>query len=404
MVKISCKILQYMASNKIKDIGIYVHIPFCKQKCYYCDFISYANKKNLIDRYVNVLIKEIIDVAEGNRMDYENNLDSLFNVNTIYIGGGTPSFIDSKYIVKILNTIKQYFKLSNNIEITLEVNPGTLDEKKLKNYFEAGVNRLSIGLQTTNDELLKEIGRIHTYNDFINTYSLARKVGFKNINADLIIGLPKQTIEDVEKSVNSLIKLGLEHLSVYSLILEEGTVLEEKVRSGKLNLPEDEEERNMYWKVKKILEKNSYKHYEISNFAKNGYESKHNLDCWNQKEYIGFGASAHSYTNGVRYSNIDNLEKYIENYENDKEVDNFVFHEKQTHNMKVKEYMMLGLRKIDGVCIQDFKEKFAANPIYVFKEELEKLVNEELIEIDGDYIKLTNKGIDLANLVWEEFV
>ena len=388
----------------MKDIGIYVHIPFCKHKCYYCDFISYANKESLVERYINVLIREITDVATGNRLDYENGIDELFNVNTIYVGGGTPSFIESKYIVNIISTIKEYFKINENAEITLEVNPGTVNENKLKDYFNAGVNRLSIGLQATNDSLLKEIGRIHTYEEFLNTYKLARKIGFKNINADLMIGLPKQTIEDVEKAVNDLIKLGLEHISVYSLILEEGTVLEEQIRSGKLKLPEDEEEREMYWKVKSILEANGYIHYEISNFAKKGYESQHNLDCWRQKEYVGFGVAAHSYTNDVRYSNIENLEEYIENYENGKIADNFVFHEKQTHNMKVKEYMMLGLRKLKGVCIQEFKEKFAANPIYVFKNELEKLVGEELIEIDGDYIKLTYKGLDLANLVWEEFV
>lgn len=388
----------------MKDIGIYVHIPFCKHKCYYCDFISYVNKESLVERYINVLIREITDVATGNRLDYENGIDELFNVNTIYIGGGTPSFIESKYIVNIISTIKEYFKINENAEITLEINPGTVNENKLKDYFNAGVNRLSIGLQATNDSLLKEIGRIHTYEEFLNTYKLARKIGFKNINADLMIGLPKQTIEDVEKAVNDLIKLGLEHISVYSLILEEGTVLEEQIRSGKLKLPEDEEEREMYWKVKSILEANGYIHYEISNFAKKGYESQHNLDCWRQKEYVGFGVAAHSYTNGVRYSNIENLEEYIENYENDKLEDNFVFNEKQTHNMKVKEYMMLGLRKLKGVSIQEFKEKFAANPIYVFKNELEKLVNEDLLEIDGDYIRLTKRGLDLANLVWEEFV
>lgn len=388
----------------MKDIGIYVHIPFCKHKCYYCDFISYANKESLVERYINVLIREITDVATGNRLDYENGIDELFNVNTIYIGGGTPSFIESKYIVNIISTIKEYFKINENAEITLEVNHGTVNENKLKDYFNASVNRLSIGLQATNDSLLKEIGRIHTYEEFLNTYKLARKIGFKNINADLMIGLPKQTIEDVEKAVNDLIKLGLEHISVYSLILEEGTVLEEQIRSGKLKLPEDEKEREMYWKVKSILEANGYIHYEISNFAKKGYESQHNLDCWRQKEYVGFGVAAHSYTNDVRYSNIENLEEYIENYENDKLEETFIFNEKLTHNMKVKEYMMLGLRKLNGVSIQEFKEKFAANPIYVFKNELEKLVNEDLLEIDGDYIRLTKRGLDLANLVWEEFV
>lgn len=388
----------------MKNIGVYVHIPFCKQKCYYCDFISYANKENIIEKYVNTVIKEIKDVANSNKQDYENKKDDLLNINTIYIGGGTPSFIDSKYIVKILETLKEEFEISKDIEITLEVNPGTVNEEKLKDYISIGVTRLSIGLQSTNNNLLKEIGRIHTYEDFLNTYKLARKVGFKNINADLIIGLPNQTINDVEMSVSKLVELELEHISVYSLILEEGTKLEELIRSGKLELPEDEGERRMYWRVKEILEKNEYIHYEISNFAKKGYESKHNLDCWYQKEYIGFGVAAHSYTNGIRYSNIENMEDYIKNYETGEVTENFVFHEKQTHNMKVKEYMMLGLRKLKGISIQEFKEKFAANPIYAFKNELEKLVNENLLEIDGDYIKLTKKGLDLANLVWEEFV
>lgn len=388
----------------MKNIGVYVHIPFCKQKCYYCDFISYANKENIIEKYVNTVIKEIKDVANSNKQDYENKKDDLLNINTIYIGGGTPSFIDSKYIVKILETLKEEFEISKDIEITLEVNPGTVNEEKLKDYISIGVTRLSIGLQSTNNNLLKEIGRIHTYEDFLNTYKLARKVGFKNINADLIIGLPNQTINDVEMSVSKLVELELEHISVYSLILEEGTKLEELIRSGKLGLPEDEGERRMYWRVKEILEKNEYIHYEISNFAKKGYESKHNLDCWYQKEYIGFGVAAHSYTNGIRYSNIENMEDYIKNYETGEVAENFVFHEKQTHNMKVKEYMMLGLRKLKGISIQEFKEKFAANPIYAFKNELEKLVNENLLEIDGDYIKLTKKGLDLANLVWEEFV
>ena len=388
----------------MKEIGIYIHIPFCKHKCYYCDFISYVNKENIIEKYINVLVKEIKDVAVSNKLDYENKLDDLLKVNTIYIGGGTPSFIDSKYIVRIVEEIINNFEVDKDAEITIEVNPGTVNREKLEDYFKSGINRLSIGLQSTNDNLLKEIGRIHTYEDFLDTYALSRKVGFKNINADLIINIPNQTIEDVEGSVNKLIDLELEHISVYSLILEEGTVLEKQVKSGKLELLDDEEERNMYWKVKKLLERNGYIHYEISNFAKPEHESRHNLDCWSQKEYIGFGAAAHSYTNGIRYSNIENIEKYIENYENGKIENNFVFHEKQTHNMKIKEYMMLGLRKIKGISIQEFKEKFAANPIYVFRSELGKLVDEGLIEIDGDYIKLTSRGIDLANLVWEEFV
>lgn len=388
----------------MKNIGIYIHIPFCKQKCYYCDFVSYTNKSNLIEEYVNALLKEIKDVAEGNKNDYENKRDNLFLVQTVYIGGGTPSFIDSEYIVNIIKVIREKFKIADNAEITIEINPGTVNEKKLSDYFNIGINRLSIGLQSTKDDLLKLIGRIHTYDEFVYTYNLARKIGFSNINADLIIGLPNQRIEDVEKSVNELIELGLEHVSLYSLILEEGTVLDKKIKNKELILISDEEERKMYWKAKKILEENGYKHYEISNFAKNGYESKHNLDCWNQKEYIGFGAAAHSYTNNVRYSNIECVEEYISNIKENHPEKNFVFHEKQTQSIKINEYMMLGLRKIDGISIKKFKELFTANPIFVFKEELDKLFKEELIEINGDYIKLTNKGLDFANLVWEEFV
>lgn len=388
----------------MKNIGIYIHIPFCKQKCYYCDFISYSKKDNLIEEYINAILEEIKDVAKGNKDDYENRKDDLFLVKTIYIGGGTPSYINSKYIVKIVKLIKDEFKIAEDIEITLEVNPGTVNKEKLKDYYEIGINRLSIGLQSTNDELLKLIGRIHTYSEFEDAYNWARKVGFNNINADLIIGLPKQKIDDVEKSVKRLIELGLEHISVYSLILEEGTVLEKKVENKELELVSDDEERNMYWCAKKMLEENGYKHYEISNFAKNGYESKHNMDCWNQKEYIGFGVAAHSYTNNIRYSNIECVENYISNIKENRLEKNFVFNEKQTQSMKIREYMMLGLRKIDGVSIKKFKELFIANPIMIFKEELEKLIKEELLEIDGDYIKLTNKGLDLANLVWEEFI
>lgn len=388
----------------MKEVGIYVHIPFCKHKCYYCDFISYADKNSLIDEYIKWLNYEIKEVGQGNRLDYENKLDDLVFVKTIYIGGGTPSFIESKYITEILKTIKGNFVVDENAEITMEMNPGTVDENKLKDYYNCGINRLSIGLQETNNALLKEIGRIHTYEDFENTYSLARNVGFKNINVDLMLGLPNQNILDLENSINKILDLDPEHISVYSLILEENTVLKNKVDQGILTLPEDEMERKMYYTVKNMLENNGYIHYEISNFAKKGFESKHNLDCWSQKEYMGFGAAAHSYTNNFRFSNIENIEEYINNFKNNKEEDNLIFHEKQNRESKMKEYMMLGLRKIEGVNIQQFKNKFVENPIFIFRKEIEKLVNEELLEVNGNFIKLTKKGLDLANLVWEEFV
>ena len=367
----------------MNEVNLYIHIPFCKKKCYYCDFISYSNKDDYIEEYIDTVIKE-----------YSNYKAEEYIIKTVYIGGGTPSYIDSKYIVKLLKEIN----IEKAEEITIEINPGTVTKEKLIDYRNSGINRLSIGLQATQDTLLKEIGRIHTYNEFLDTYNMAREVGFKNINIDLMLALPKQHIEDLIQSVKKIIELNPEHISIYSLILEEGTKMYDMVNKQKCTLPKEDEEREMYWAVKNILEKNGYNHYEISNFAKNGYYSKHNIDCWNQKEYIGIGVAAHSYLNNRRYSNLGNIEEYIKKY-NDKEI-----HEIQDKISQEKEYMILGLRKLEGVYISEFELKFNENPIYLFRNELNKLVNLELIEIDLNNIRLTDKGLDLANIVWEEFI
>ena len=290
-------------------------------------------------------------------------------------------------------------------EITLEVNPGTVTEEKLKIYKKVGINRLSIGLQSTDNNILKTIGRIHSYEDFLNTYKLARNQGFDNINVDLMIGLPNQKILDIKNSLEKITELKPKHISVYSLIVEENTPIEKMLNIGKLELPNEEIERNMYWYVKNFLELNGYKHYEISNFAKEGYESKHNLDCWNQKEYIGFGVAAHSYIADVRFGNTDSIEEYLKNCKSGEFEKNRIIDEVEKDVFSIEqEFMLIGLRKIDGVSIQDFKNKFGENPIFVFKDELSKLVDEGLIVVDFDKIRLTNKGLDLANLVWEEFV
>ena len=269
----------------------------------------------------------------------------------------------------------------------------------LQLYKKIGINRLSIGLQSTHDRLLKQIGRIHTFEDFLNTYNMAKKVGFDNINVDLMIGLPNQTIADIKQSLEAVTSLEPKHISVYSLIVEENTVLAKLIDSNELKLPDEELERNMYWYVKNYLELNGYNHYEISNFAKKGFESKHNLDCWNQEEYIGFGLAAHSYINNIRFSNTEDLNDYLNNGWQSK-----IIQEEQNETSKKYEYMLLGLRKIEGVAIQKFKEKFGENPLFIFRNELNKLVSEELVIVQNDNIKLTNKGLDLANLVWEEFV
>ncbi len=374
----------------MKELGIYIHIPFCKRKCHYCDFLSFSDKVCLIEKYVKAL-KQEIDKTKISKNEYA--------VKTIYFGGGTPSFINSKYIVDILQEIKNKFNILENAEITIEANPGTVNEQKLNDYFNVGINRISFGVQSTNSDLLKLIGRIHSYSSFVNGYNLARDIGFKNINVDLMIGLPVQSLEDVKKDLKRILILKPEHISVYSLIVEEGTKIEEKLNKKELYLPSEEIERKMYWQVKEELEKQKYVHYEISNFAKHGYESKHNMSCWNQEEYIGFGLGAHSYFNNMRYSNTIDFDEYFDCPKYSK-----IIYETQTKDDKMKEYMLLGLRKIDGVKISEFKNKFVDNPIYLYREQLNKLSKEDLIQIDDDNIKLTNKGIDLANLVWEEFV
>ena len=292
---------------------------------------------------------------------------------------------------------KKLNKKFENMEITIEVNPGTVTEEKLVAYKNVGINRLSIGLQSTNNNILKQIGRIHTFEDFKNTYQLAERVGFNNINVDLMLGLPNQTVQDLKDSLEKVRNFKPNHISVYSLIVEEGTKIEAEISNGNIKLPDEEQERNMYWYVKNTLELNGYEHYEISNFAKKGKESKHNMNCWEQKEYIGFGLAAHSYLKGIRYCNLESLQKYIH-------MKNKIINEIQNEYDKKKEYMLLGLRKINGISISKFKEKFIDNPLYVFRKELSKLVEEGLLEIDGDFIKLTNRGLDLANIVWEEFV
>lgn len=377
----------------MREIGIYLHIPFCKKKCDYCDFVSFSGKETKMEEYVEALKKEI-----------RSQKREVIQIKTIYFGGGTPSILPVGKIKELLEEVRNIGQVEENAEITIEVNPGMVTKEKLREYLACGINRISIGLQTTNDVLLQQIGRIHTYETFLKTYREIKEMGFTNKNIDLMLALPNQEMQDLRKSIKEIIALNPEHISIYSLILEEGTKLFEKVEKKECILPKDEIERKMYWQVKKELEKAGYQHYEISNFAKPGYESKHNNDCWKQKEYLGFGVAAYSYFDGVRYSNTEQLEEYIKNVMigNNEKIKQI--QEVQGMEEKQKEFMLLGLRRIDGVRISDFKTKFIQNPIYTFRKEWSKLVKQELIEIEEDSIKLTRKGLDFANLVFEEFV
>lgn len=372
----------------MRNFGIYVHIPFCQRKCKYCDFASIDKwNENSQESYVQALLKEI------------ENTNQKGNVTTIYFGGGTPSILYAEAIRQILQAVQRKFTVAEETEITLEVNPGTANLDKLIAYRKIGINRLSIGLQATQNRLLTLLGRIHTYENFLEIYQQARKAGFRNLNVDLMLGLPTQTLEELKQSLEKVVNLNSEHISLYSLILEEGTALEKLVNEKKIEMISEDLERQMYWEAKKMLEQNGYFHYEISNFAKRNFESKHNLACWNQEEYLGFGLAAHSYVNQKRFSNETNLEKYLK-----KAGSNKILQEKQNFEEQAKEYMMLGLRKIEGVSISKFEQKFQIHPLFYFRFEISKLEEKGLLEVDLDKIRLTEKGLDFANLVFKEFV
>ena len=357
--------------------AIYIHIPFCEKKCYYCDFLSFANKKDEIGKYIEKLIEEI-------KLYPENTY------KTVYFGGGTPSLIEPKVIKRILDNLK----IEKNAEITFEVNPKTVDEKKLNELKEIGINRLSIGCQSFDNEILKRIGRIHNAEEAINTYEMARKVGFDNINLDLIFATPNQSMEKLDKDLEKIIKLNPEHIAIYSLIWEKGTKLWEMEKRGELKETDQYIEADMYEKIIKILKENGYIHYEISNFAKKGYESKHNTKYWRNEKYLGIGLGASGYIDNIRYKNVINFKDYYKMIENQKRP----ILEKEIINQKSEEEYkcMLGLRLLEeGVSIET-KENV---------KKAEKLIDSGYLKIKKDkkYI-LTSKGVMLANNVFMEFL
>ncbi|SHH34112.1 oxygen-independent coproporphyrinogen-3 oxidase [Caloranaerobacter azorensis DSM 13643] len=374
-------------------LGIYIHIPFCVSKCFYCDFNSYTDKSYIIKDYIKYLKKEI-DLYSVELKDYK--------VKTIFIGGGTPSSIDSKFLCDIVNHIYKKFNLSTLIEFTVEANPKTLDKYKLKDYKNLGINRMSLGLQSFNDKLLKSIGRIHTARDFLESYDLIRKFGFDNVNVDVMFNLPGQTIKDVIDTLKKVIALKPEHISFYSLKIEEGTLFYKLYNESRLDLPDEDTERDMYHKGIELLEDNNFIHYEISNFAKHGYECKHNLIYWNVKPYLGLGLSAHSNINSKRWSNFRNFKQYFKCLDNGRLP--IEENEEIDVEMEMAEFMILGLRLIKGIEKLDFKKRFGLNVDDIYGMQLRSLENKGLIENKEEYIKLTKRGIDLSNLVFMELL
>lgn len=376
----------------MEKLGIYIHIPFCIKKCDYCDFVSVKINDGLIEEYINDLIKEI---------EIYSKLISKYVIDSIFIGGGTPSSIDSKFIGKIFEKLYSSFNIDSKAEITIEVNPGTINKKKLEAYKDFGINRISLGAQSLNDKILQNIGRIHNEQDILNTIKLIKLEGFDNINSDLMIGLPEQTLHDVISSLEKIVELNLTHISLYSLIIEEGTKLYKLEQNGKLNLPNEDEERLMYHEAKKLLEKNGYRQYEISNFSKPDFECKHNLKYWTLKPYVGIGLNSHSNIWDYRYWNYSNFKEYhnylmkgklpIEN----KEYINII--------SKITEFMILGIRLNSGINREEFKRVFGTDMDYYYKDAIQENINNGLIFDDGKNIKLTSKGLDLSNIVELDF-
>lgn len=373
----------------MKEISLYIHIPFCKNKCMYCDFPSFAGKDNLRDRYVAALIKEIKMKAEQ------------YIIKTVFIGGGTPTYLTLEEMDMLLSAIDK-LKFADDYEFTVECNPGTLTFEKLKLMKDRKVNRLSIGLQSTNNSLLKTIGRIHDYKTFEENYNLARKAGFDNINVDLMFGLPDQKVSDWIETLEDIVKLNPEHISAYSLIIEEGTPFYNMYNNDRLNLPSEDDEREMYHSAKRILEQNGYHQYEISNFAKQGRECRHNEVYWMLDEYLGCGSAASSYVGGNRYKNEENIEKYINDIENGKTSVEEEIHNSLDDNME--EFMFMGLRMTRGVCEKTFEKRFGVKIDTIYKDVIDKHINEKLLVRENGRIYLTAKGIELSNYVMSDFI
>ena len=378
------------------EIGIYIHIPFCLKKCFYCDFNSYADKENLIEKYVFALCKEILENSE---------ILSEYKVTTIYIGGGTPSYIDPKYIKQIMDTIYLCIDRSSVEEITIEANPNSITKEKLEIYKMSGINRLSIGLQSNHNSILKKIGRVHTIEDFEKALDIANSVGIDNISLDLIYPLPDLSFNQFKDTVDYVVSLkskNIKHISVYNLEVHENTKLAFLLNENYVSLVDEDEEYEMYKYLKDTLQNNGYNRYEISNYAISGYESKHNLRYWNQELYLGFGAGASSFFGGTRYKNETSIEKYIDNILNNKSV--IIEKEELDLLSLIKEYIILQLRKIDGLSLSAFKSKYKKDIYSLFSIEIAQLEKDGLLVKDNDNIKLTSRGLEVANLAWEKFI
>jgi len=380
-------------------LGIYIHIPFCVRKCAYCDFLSAPPESaEAMQEYVDALCREIILKSSI----YATNNNKATIVDTVFFGGGTPSLLATEDLGRIIHTLRKHFGVAENAEITVECNPDTVDLEKLKFYKEQGVNRISFGLQSACNEELKMLGRIHSYEKFLESFNAAREAGFANVNVDLISAIPGQTPAGWEETLRKVAELAPEHISAYSLILEEGTKLFEE--QDNYTFPTEDEDAGMYEATESILSEYGYKRYEISNYAKEGYESRHNNRYWKRGEYLGFGVGAASFVDNERFNNISDVDKYKMCEDLTEECETL------TSAESMAEFFYLGLRRMAGVCFEDFAKEFETSPLGIYGEVISKLVGQGLLEYIKDAagenigVRLTGEGIFLSNRVFMEFV
>lgn len=378
-----------------QPISLYLHIPFCVKKCHYCDFLSFPGcSLSRQTEYMEAMIEEIHayrEVAE----DYE--------VKTIFLGGGTPSLLDEKLVERLFHELYSVWRIDPGAEITIEANPGTLNREKLMCYHAIGVNRLSIGLQSTVDQELKTIGRIHNYEQFLANYYLARETGFNNMNIDIMSALPGQTLISYGRTLERILKLQPEHISSYSLILEEGTDFWENEEIERA-LPSEQAERIMYHYTKKCLQNAGYERYEISNYAKSGYACIHNQVYWTGGEYLGLGLGAASYWKGMRFSNTSDMKEYLENCRKGRVTENRKEIMAATRKSRMEEYMFLGLRLVCGVSIPEFERRFGIPMTRVYGTVIRSYIGQGLLKIEQNRLMLTEMGIDVSNSIMADFL
>ncbi len=375
--------------------GIYIHIPFCHQICNYCDFNKVFFKNQPVDEYIEAVGREI-------EMTVNESPESFENIETIFLGGGTPTALSAEQITRLLSLISKHISLSNVKEFTSEANPDELTREKLQALFDGGVNRLSMGVQSFDQELLKKIGRTHSNEHVYQTIELAKEVGFTNISIDLMYGLPGQTMEQWQDTLNKAMALNLPHYSAYSLIVEPKTIFYIQYAKGKLALPSEDLEAKMYDVLMTTMEAHQKKQYEISNFAEIGYESIHNKIYWDNDEYAGFGAGAHGYLQGIRYSNHGPIKKYMETVQSN--VRPIVHSHTVTDEERLEEQMFLGLRKVEGVSHEVFEYKFNQPIQELYAKQIDTLINQGLLQVDQDSIRLTRKGRFVGNEVFQQFL